>query len=127
MEVKETAACGISQREFAVEFDEEDLIAFYRILRFARDEVGFYDEDYLEDLESQLSYIVGPAFEEEPEGSPAEIELGFEESGDGYLLKFNEESAKSLRMFATTSSCVCQRPRRKSSLLCAIRRSIRAA
>jgi len=59
MEVKETAACGISLREFAIEFDDDELVDMYRILNYVQNEVGFYDEDFLDDLHSQMSYIIG--------------------------------------------------------------------
>ena len=66
MEVKETAACGISLREFAIEFDDDELVDMYRILNYAQNEVGFYDEDFLDDIQSQMSYIIGPSLDEEP-------------------------------------------------------------
>ena len=34
MEVKETAACGISLREFAIEFETDELVDMYRTLNF---------------------------------------------------------------------------------------------
>ena len=96
MEVSETAACGISQREFAIEFDEQDLVAFYRILVFAQKGSGFYDEDFLEDLRSQLSYIIGPSFEQAPDQDASEVVMAFENIGSAYALNFNEDSAKFL-------------------------------
>jgi len=41
MEVRETAACGISQREFMIGLDEDDVVPFYRIFRYAQDGTGF--------------------------------------------------------------------------------------
>ena len=67
MEVKETAACGISLREFAIELEEDDIVDIYRIMNYAQNEVGFYDEDFLEDVTSQMAYIIGPSLEEEPQ------------------------------------------------------------
>lgn len=96
MEVKETAACGISQREFAVEFDPDELPDIFRILRFVLDGTGFYDEDFLEDLKAQMAYIVGPSLEEAP---PEEVEDGilhWEDDGGVFNLFFNEEEAGKL-------------------------------
>ena len=89
MEVKETAACGISLREFAIEFEPDEIVDIYRILNYAQNEVGFYDEDFLDDLKSQMSYIIGPSLEEEP---PEEIEdmIHWEDTGASYDLAFNE-------------------------------------
>jgi len=55
MEVKETAACGISLREFAIEIEEDEIVDMYRIMNFAQNEEGFYDEDFLDDLKAQMS------------------------------------------------------------------------
>ena len=66
MEVKETAACGISQREFAVEFDADEFAEMYKLLRYVQDGSGSFDEDVLEDLQSQMSYIIGPTLDEDP-------------------------------------------------------------
>lgn len=92
MEVSETAACGIAQREFAIEFDSDELVDMYRILLYAQNGTGFYDDDFLEDLKSQLTYIIGPELEEEPD---AEIETGltWEDDGVGFTLSFKEEVA----------------------------------
>ena len=68
MEVKETAACGISLREFAVEFDADEIVDMFRVLNYAQSGVGSYDEDFLDDLKSQMAYIIGPSVEEEPRG-----------------------------------------------------------
>jgi hypothetical protein len=92
MEVSETAACGIAQREFAIEFDVDELVDMYRILRYAQNGTGFYDEDFLADLKSQLAYIIGPSLEEEP-GEEIETELTWEDNGVGFTLSFKEEVA----------------------------------
>lgn len=92
MEVSETAACGIAQREFAIEFDVDELVDMYRILRYAQNGTGFYDEDFLADLQSQLTYIIGPSLEEEP-GEEIEAELIWEDDGVGFTLSFKEEVA----------------------------------
>jgi hypothetical protein len=96
MEVRETAACGISQREFVIELDDDGLVHFYRILLYAQEGIGFYEEDYLEDLKSQLSYIIGPTLEEEPTANAAEDEIQWEDTGALYALSFNEDLAKKL-------------------------------
>lgn len=96
MEVRETAACGISQREFVIELDDDGLVHLYRILLYAQEGIGFYEEDYLEDLKSQLSYIIGPTVEEEPTANAAEDEIQWEDTGSLYALSFNEDLAKKL-------------------------------
>ncbi len=92
MEVSETAACGIAQREFAVTFDSDKLADMYRVLRYTLSGVGFYDEDFLDDLKSQLVYIVGPSVEEEPE-EDVELKMTWEDTGSEYTLNFKEEVA----------------------------------
>jgi hypothetical protein len=98
MEVKETAACGISLREFAIEFDTDELVDIYRILNYAQNEVGFHDEDFLEDLKSQMAYIIGPSLEEEP-SEDIEETIHWEDTGASYDLHFSEpEGAKLLQI-----------------------------
>lgn len=101
MEFTETAACGISQREFAIEFDAEELVHFYRILLYSQEGTGFYDEDYLEDLKSQMSYIIGPALEEDPSEDTIEENISWEDTGASYLLHFNEDIARKLNQILT--------------------------
>lgn len=96
MEVKETAACGISQREFAIEFDDNELVDFYRVLLYAYEGTGFYDEDYLEELRSQLSYVIGPALEEGVSEDTAEDMIKWEDTAGSYTLNFNEDMARRL-------------------------------
>ena len=94
MEVKETAACGISLREFAIEFETDELVDIYRILNYAQNEVGFYDEDFLDDLKSQMTYIIGVSVEEGPQDEIEET-IHWEDTGSSYDLHFNEsEGAK---------------------------------
>jgi hypothetical protein len=94
MEVKETAACGISLREFAIEFETNELVDIYRILNYAQNEVGFYDEDFLDDLKSQMAYIIGFSVEEEPQDEIEET-IHWEDTDSSYDLHFNEsEGAK---------------------------------
>ena len=92
MEVSETAACGISQREFAIAFDADELAEMYRILRYTLTGAGFYDEDFLEDLKAQMEYIVGPLVEDEPVDD-AEIKMAWEDTDVEYVLSFKEEVA----------------------------------
>jgi hypothetical protein len=92
MEVSESAACGIAQREFEIEFDVEELVDMYRILLYAQNGTGFYEEDFLEDLKSQLAYIIGPALEEEPD-EEIEADLTWDDNGVDFTLSFKEEAA----------------------------------
>ena len=96
MEVKETAACGISLREFAIEFDQDEIVDIYRILNYAQNEVGFYDDDFLDDLKSQMSYIIGPSLDEEPSEESEEETIHWEDTGVSYDLHFNEPEAGKL-------------------------------
>jgi len=96
MEVKETAACGISLREFAIEFDQDEIVDIYRILNYAQNEVGFYDDDFLDDLKSQMSYIIGPSLDEEPSEESEEGTIHWEDTGVTYDLHFNEPEAGKL-------------------------------
>ena len=96
MEVKETAACGISEREFAIEFEPDEISEIYRIFRYVHSSDGFYNEDFLEDLKSQMSYIIGPSLEEEPpEEAPAK-EISWEDTGVSYNLNFIETQGRKL-------------------------------
>ena len=96
MEVKETAACGISLREFAIEFEPDELADMYRIFIYAQDGTGFYDEDFLEELKSQMSYIIGPSLEEEPQEDPSEKGIHWEDTGTSFNLNLNEPEAGKL-------------------------------
>ena len=90
MEVRETAACGISLREFAIEFDMDEIVDLFRILNYAQNGVDSYDEDFLEDLKSQMAYIIGPSLEEEPPEEIEEETIHWEDTGTSYNLTFNE-------------------------------------
>ena len=99
MEVKETAACGISLREFAVEFDTDEIADMFRILNYAQNGAGPYDEDFLEDLKAQMAYIIGPSLEEEPPEAIEEATIRWEDTGASYNLTFNEpEGARLLQI-----------------------------
>ncbi|MBN1103181.1 MAG: hypothetical protein JXL84_07195 [Deltaproteobacteria bacterium] len=97
MEVRESAACGISQREFTIDFDTEELPDIYRVFRYAQDGTGFYDEDFLEDLKSQMSYIIGPSLQEDAPEAVEEGILHWEDEGGSFHLILNEEESRKLR------------------------------
>jgi len=92
MEVKESAACGISLREFIVEFDDSELADMYRVFRYVSTGEGFYEEDFVEDLKSQMVYIIGPSVEEEPE-EIGETTMKWEDTGSEFVFHFNEPEA----------------------------------
>ena len=89
MEVRETAACGISLREFAVEIEQDEIVDMYRIMNFAQNGEGFFDEEFLDDLKSQLSYIIGPSIEEDP-ADDIEETIHWEDNDGVYALIFTE-------------------------------------
>ncbi len=97
MEVKETAACGISQREFAIEFEGDELADMYRLFQYIKDGTGFYDEDFLEDLLSQMSFIIGPSFDDDPPEEFVEEKMEWEDADSSFNLNFNDEMATKLR------------------------------
>jgi hypothetical protein len=101
MEVRETAACGISLREFAIELEAEELADMYRVLRYTQDGTGFYDEDFLDDLKSQMSYIIGPSLEEEPSEEIEDETIHWEDTGVSYNLNFNEPEAGKILQILT--------------------------
>jgi hypothetical protein len=101
MEVRETAACGISLREFAIEFEAEELADMYRVLRYTKDGTGFYDEDFVDDLKSQMAYIIGPSLEEEPPEELEEETIHWEDTGTSYNLNFNEPEAGKILQILT--------------------------
>ena len=96
MEVKETAACGISLREFAIEFDNDELMEMVRLLKYVIDETDYYDEGFIEDLKSQMTYIIGPSLEEAPPEEILEQKMEWEDTGTSFNLTFNDEMAKKL-------------------------------
>ena len=96
MEVKETAACGISKREFAIELEKEEIVNIYRILSYAQTGIGFYNEDFLEELKSQMAYIIGPSLSEDPSQDLDELTIRWEDTGTAYSLAFNEPEAGKL-------------------------------
>ena len=101
MEVRETAACGISLREFAIEFEAEELADMYRVLRYTKDGTGFYDEDFVDDLKSQMAYIIGPSLEEGPPEELEEETIHWEDTGTSYNLNFNEPEAGKILQILT--------------------------
>jgi len=98
MEVRETAACGISQREFIIGIDEDDLIPFYRIFRYVKDGTGFYDQDFLDDLKTQMVYIIGSSLDDEPPDEACLTNVCCDNEGEqfDYCLKFKESEAKKI-------------------------------
>jgi len=96
MEVKETAACGISQREFTMEFDEEELPDVYRVFRYINDGTGFFDEDFLEDWKSQMMYIIGSSVAEESQGEIEEGIIHWDDEGGSFHLVLNETEAQKI-------------------------------
>jgi hypothetical protein len=96
MEVRETAACGISQREFTMDFDQAEFPDMYRVLRFAKDGTGYYDDGFFEDLKLQMSYIIGPSVQEEPQDQVEEGIVHWVEEGPSYHLVLNEQEAQRL-------------------------------
>jgi len=100
MEVRETAACGISKREFAIEFEGDEIISVYRVMHYAQKGIGFYDEDFLENLLSQMVYIIGPVVLEPSSENTQETSIRWEDTGIGYILCFNEpEAGKIFQIF----------------------------
>lgn len=96
MEIREAAACGITEREFVLEIEAEELPDVYRILLYVGSGEGHYDEEVQEDLVEQLTYTVGPAVEEEP---PAEADFStirWQEEDGAYHLVFQETNCHAL-------------------------------
>jgi len=96
MEVRETAACGISKREFAIEFEGDEIIHLYRVMHYAQKGIGYYDEDFLENLVSQMTYIIGPSVFESGMENAQEESIRWEDTGIAYVLFFNEPEAGKL-------------------------------
>jgi hypothetical protein len=100
MEVKETAACGIGTREFAIEFEKDELIPLYRIMLHAQKGTGFFDEDFLESLVSQMTYIIGTSVLDAASEQHQEMKIRWEDTGTFYTLFFNEmEAGKLIQIF----------------------------
>jgi hypothetical protein len=101
VEVKETAACGITQREFAIEIDPDELPDFFRIVRYAASGQGKFDEEELDDVVGQMSYICGPSVEEEPDEDADASEIRWKEEDGTYRLVFTEMAGPKLyRIFS---------------------------
>ena len=61
MEVKESAACGIAEREFTIEMSETEIVKFYKLL----DEAKIEDKDGLiEDMLADMEHVVGQALQQ---------------------------------------------------------------
>ena len=62
MEVRETAACGVAQREFAIDFMEDEIVKFYKIIVAAQEaSLDGPDPDLIDDMIVQMAQVVGPA------------------------------------------------------------------
>ncbi len=62
MEVKETAACGISEREFAIDLSETEITKFYKMLKNAVAGADF-DKEMAEELLENMRHVVGAAID----------------------------------------------------------------
>ena len=58
--------------------------------------IGFFDEGFLEDLLSQMTFIIGPAVFEPKEENSQEDSIRWEDTGIGYVVFFNEPEAGNL-------------------------------
>ena len=61
MEVRETAACGITEREFAIDLTETEIISLYKFVKSASEQIDGFNKDLVEELLMQTQHIVGPA------------------------------------------------------------------
>jgi heat shock protein HspQ len=68
----------------------------YRVFRYAKDGTGYYEEGFLEDLKLQMSYIIGPSVQEEPQDQIEEGIIHWVEEGPFYHLVLNEQEAQKL-------------------------------
>ncbi len=84
------------RRRTTMDFDQAEFPDMYRVLRYAKDGTGYYDEGFLEDLKSQMSYIIGPSVQEEPLEQIEEGIIHWVEKGPSYHLILNEQEAQKL-------------------------------
>ena len=68
----------------------------YRVMRYVEAGVGFYEEDFIEDLLSQMLYIIGPAVEDDPPEEILDDKMEWEDTGTSFNLNFNDETATKL-------------------------------
>jgi hypothetical protein len=61
MEVRETAACGVAEREFAIDLMENEIVKFYKFLDATQDAGNQIDADLFDDMIVQIRQVVGPA------------------------------------------------------------------
>ena len=94
MEIRETAACGITERQFAIEMDAEELPDIYRIFLFIKAGAGYYDEEAQQDLVEQMSYIIGPEVEDEPDEGANVDGIAWHEEDEMYQLVFQETNSQ---------------------------------
>ena len=64
MEVKETAACGISEREFAVALKENEIVKFYKWLDAALENGEDTEDGMIDDMLGSMEHVVGAALNE---------------------------------------------------------------
>jgi hypothetical protein len=61
MEVRESTACGVADREFNVTMDEREAVKIYRFLKEARKKnVDGSDPELIEELIDEIARKVGP-------------------------------------------------------------------
>ncbi len=96
MEIREVAACGISEREFVLEIEPEELPEVYRIFLYAASGTGHYEEELQEELVAQLCYIVGPQVEEELPKYADTGSIRWKEEDGMYSLIFHETNCQAV-------------------------------
>ncbi len=61
MEVRETTACGVADREFNINMDERESVKIYKFLKEAKKAgIKCSDSELLEDLIDEIAHKVGP-------------------------------------------------------------------
>jgi len=63
MEVRETAACGVSEREFSIDLNETEIEKLYKVIKKAVEGDGEIDAQFAEELMTNMKFIVGPSIE----------------------------------------------------------------
>jgi len=64
MEVRETAACGVTEREFAIDLTETEIEKLYKVIKKAVEGDGDVDTEFAQDLMDNMKFIVGPSIEQ---------------------------------------------------------------
>lgn len=65
MEVRETAACGVAEREFCIDLGEDEIVNFFQFLVEAEDAADKIDPELINGMLAQIRQIVGPAVEQQ--------------------------------------------------------------